>query len=707
MRQLPNLLPHKYHLDHELTYNPSSSNSSSKRHGELDIVHLGGTHVGGLTYEHLQLLAPNQSQPCERPITQWDFYEPLPNQPGIGIAIANPADEPKGNLNTSDKDEKDRPLTQWFTAPPPVGENNGVKDKASKESLYQQPVSYATLTADPIEEKMLSPWTPTSSSNLTNSQTSHASSISPLLSPVSSITDLAETNPPPPKAAAPFPKRSTSLSQASRHAPPPLSQRAIVPVEGVPLRAKQVHLRRTQSHAEGQRPVYGRRHSPRHVQPILHEERETERETESGTAQVLMLATSLDESPNRGARKEDVGNSPLRLEPRPLPPLTYPPPAGPLPPISGTKLAGHGKMRNQIQVQGQRQSQGPRHKRDASYTSNERTSREDQVRDRDGDREQEHEREYEIVEPEHEHKPERERERERNRDRHREDENEREIERSSQQTSSLSLSPNPNSNLEQNPNPESEEAEQSSPIQVRVQSQAQNHNQNQNQNTTQSQPQQPRQRLTSKERFWLHRQYRGEANFLKAWGLDISSAGDREDGLIILRELMEGEAREETEDAEREQRQHHHHHQTQTGSISRSSSTASSTRDRDRDRDRDYIGVGLGLDVIAEESQGRVLSSSDSSIIHGTGRSTSEEHEGEGEGQEVYWKVQQRQQQQYESREREQQQRLRSQTQTQTQQGPIVSLSVKNRPPSDKRSRAESENSVLGAYLDLRLSHPI
>ena len=43
---------------------------------------------------------------------------------------------------------------------------------------------------------------------------------------------------------------------------------------------------------------------------------------------------------------------------------------------------------------------------------------------------------------------------------------------------------------------------------------------------------------TREERLWLHKNYRGEAPFLEAWGLDISRQSDREEGLGILRELM-------------------------------------------------------------------------------------------------------------------------------------------------------------------------
>ncbi|KAK4183656.1 hypothetical protein QBC35DRAFT_393424 [Podospora australis] len=45
-------------------------------------------------------------------------------------------------------------------------------------------------------------------------------------------------------------------------------------------------------------------------------------------------------------------------------------------------------------------------------------------------------------------------------------------------------------------------------------------------------------RHTRQERAWLHANYRGEAPFLQAWGLDISRQKDREEGLALMRELM-------------------------------------------------------------------------------------------------------------------------------------------------------------------------
>lgn len=46
---------------------------------------------------------------------------------------------------------------------------------------------------------------------------------------------------------------------------------------------------------------------------------------------------------------------------------------------------------------------------------------------------------------------------------------------------------------------------------------------------------------TRQERMWLHINYRGEAPFLQAWGLNIANLSDRLEGLSILRELMQAE----------------------------------------------------------------------------------------------------------------------------------------------------------------------
>ncbi|KAI0136395.1 hypothetical protein BJ170DRAFT_601582 [Xylariales sp. AK1849] len=48
-------------------------------------------------------------------------------------------------------------------------------------------------------------------------------------------------------------------------------------------------------------------------------------------------------------------------------------------------------------------------------------------------------------------------------------------------------------------------------------------------------------RHSPQERLWLHRNYRGELTFLKAWGLDIEKEEERVEGSILMKELMESE----------------------------------------------------------------------------------------------------------------------------------------------------------------------
>lgn len=59
--------------------------------------------------------------------------------------------------------------------------------------------------------------------------------------------------------------------------------------------------------------------------------------------------------------------------------------------------------------------------------------------------------------------------------------------------------------------------------------------------TAKALPERPTSRLSPQERLWLHRNYRGEATFLKAWGLSIEKAEDRGEGVAMMRELMGAE----------------------------------------------------------------------------------------------------------------------------------------------------------------------
>lgn len=470
----------------------------------------------GTAFDVLELPAPDRSRSTERPLTKWAFNPPPPNPPGIGIAIASPDDGPRESPDAPNLDSE-RPITQWF----PELQPEALKTRNESQNLgVRTAYPYVNPSTEAAEEDQPSPLSPSSSSNATLN--SPPSAVSPLRSPISSPIDLPETNAP---RSVQFPKRSTSLSKASRHAPPRLTKRA-VGNEG-PLRAIEVQLRRTQSNAEVARQVEWRnsptvsqhqKDSPQKHEVLVHELKTQE------------FQRSVRRSPK-----------PLKIpqEPRALPPLTSAPPNVPLPPISATKLAGQGKAWDQM------------HRRGRSSSS------------------------------------------------------ERGIERSP-------------------------------PREV--------------QEPADGQPPGAEQKLTSKERFWLHRHYRGEATFLKAWGLEITSEEDREEGRRIMRELMQGEAQEERENQER-QRMHH-----LSGSQSRSS-TATTLSGRD----------GVGLDVIAEERLSREFH------LHATGDS----HSYKDGAEDKFWRTE------HESRDR----------------------GLRNRPRLEKHSRNESTDSVLGQYLDLRLSH--
>ncbi|KAI1661837.1 hypothetical protein F4813DRAFT_345910 [Daldinia decipiens] len=56
--------------------------------------------------------------------------------------------------------------------------------------------------------------------------------------------------------------------------------------------------------------------------------------------------------------------------------------------------------------------------------------------------------------------------------------------------------------------------------------------------------QESRMRFTAEQVLWLHQNYRGEATFLKAWGLHVSRGADREQGREIMEMLMAAESKE-------------------------------------------------------------------------------------------------------------------------------------------------------------------
>lgn len=509
----------------------------------------------GTAFEVLDIPTSDRSlQPAERPLTQWAFDPPPPNPPRIGVAMAGLDGSQNENYPHTSDLQSERPITQWFPDFD-IGEVKPSKDKPQDLVL----LTACVYNPDAAEDRLLSPMTPGPSS------ASHASSAS--VSPSASSHPSPVDFPPETKPSRPvqFPKRSTSLSHKSRPPPPQMPSRPVG--ESFPMRAQEIYLRRTQSSADSQKPVDRRGTPPQLIYRENHESIQTRELSYQGAG--MQDVTSNRTSPPRLLNQtQDSHVLPLspqsagiqdatrnrKSPPRPplnkpqdaqvLPPLTSAPPNMPLPPISGTKLAGQGKTRHQL------------HRRGSSSASD---------------------RTVEMCSP-------------------------------------TRVSPD---GL-QRPG--------------------------------------TKQKLTPKERFWLHRQYRGEASFLQAWGLDIANESDRDEGLLILRELMEGEAQEERERESQEKL--HMHHRSGSGSSMSRPGTATSP---------------IGLDVIAEEMQSREFPShsATNTISHPGGAENESQDNGE-----------------------------------QKPQAPVTSFSAR-RPRLEKHSRTESEDSVVGASLDLRLSHPI
>ncbi|KAI1487237.1 hypothetical protein F5X96DRAFT_163899 [Biscogniauxia mediterranea] len=175
-------------------------------------------------------------------------------------------------------------------------------------------------------------------------------------------------------------------------------------------------------------------------------------------------------------------------------------------------------------------------------------------------------------------------------------------------------------------------------------------------------------RLTPRERLWLHRNYRGEATFLRAWGLHITSEEEREEGLAILRELMAAEeAEEEAQEEEQRRRQQQQYHARTTPTPAPAPGNT-------------------GLGVIAEELGSRELVGrappSKERLGYTAGANAQEVWRPGGGG---------------------------------TTMGPgpgpggggqrlMLPIDAFHARRVDKHARSESDSSVLGAYLDIRMS---
>ncbi|KAH6846993.1 hypothetical protein B0I37DRAFT_430200 [Chaetomium sp. MPI-CAGE-AT-0009] len=108
--------------------------------------------------------------------------------------------------------------------------------------------------------------------------------------------------------------------------------------------------------------------------------------------------------------------------------------------------------------------------------------------------------------------------------------------------------PNPNPNFKPNPKPDHKPEPEPSP--KRQDSRTQRPPPKPKAHKLETLPETLPPRHTRQERVWLHVNYRGEAPFLQAWGLEIGKVEDRVEGVGILRDLMRAEMEEEESDFE-------------------------------------------------------------------------------------------------------------------------------------------------------------
>ncbi|KAI1327935.1 hypothetical protein F5Y16DRAFT_167167 [Xylariaceae sp. FL0255] len=678
---------------------------------EPQIVHLGGARIG-TAFEELDLPIPGRPNPAdgERPVTQWAFGpQTIPNSTGIGIAVESPDEEPDNNTKR-DESDKDRPITQWFhTGWQPPGkakaeEQNRTelsksepirpgpkKDQdpglrtafpypASSEShnddrlLSPLTNSYLTSNSDQIEDALVTPSTTASFNEPPSPDSATPFPLSiPIVAKVIELPTPQNVDTIPPRPAA-FPKRSTSLSQGSRHA----HSRPIRP--GVARAADSVEtmqLRRAKSNAEVQKSGSWRTQSTRRVhKPNDKDARIDESVSEDAESIIeqmpeLKIESKIEsyfdpsiksEIPTEVEEKtqEDSSIPSKYLNPRevprlspnpssnhssqsivlPLPPMIGPPPNVPLPQISTTKLAGQGKARDQL------------HRRDGSDRSKEGISPSSSPN------------QTPLIQPHRKELSTSSIGDDRSRERLSTKLSPKELPSNQSHHRNFSLSSNLSSSVGDHKNPYPSPQNPLPDLEEQQQQQQQQQQEPEQQQEEEKEPQQPQQlsipplpeqtshgKMTSRERFWLHRHYRGEATFLKAWGLQITNNEDREEGLRILRELIRGEE-EEAKERERSYLQY------RSGTSSHASTITSSSIARE--------GNSPGLDVISEESRGR----------DSVGLPPLEDMQ--------FWKT-------------DLGNSLRS--------TPSFSNSSSyGRHRAERHARTESDNSVLGAYLDLRLS---
>ncbi|KAI2643578.1 hypothetical protein GGS21DRAFT_497119 [Xylaria nigripes] len=521
---------------------PSNNyNNDSKRIAEPDIVHLGGGRVGNTNEER-------SGSQTDKPLAQW-AYNPLTSNPtGGNIAGPNQNDSQSGTLRPNPATDADRPLTQWFPTwqQDMMDDKNESRDQAAQKKTAPQANSGSNSAVNAVSTSIstlnsvttsITVSSPGSKAETTDNKWRVASMmktpprmrnvqplpeiITPLRSPEHAPAEFQDTfhfqeplqyqettyqlQDTHDQRPAQFPKRSTSLSQASRYAPPRLSNRPIRLAP--PLKAKEIHLRRTQSNAEVQRSPGWRDQQAARLDSVPKEEKSRSREPsprrpDLEQSPIFHAQTTQDSHPILTPLHSGLSHSPSTLA-----------------------------------------------RRDSEDNTQERPHSTGRA---------------EVISIE------------------------------SVEISPIAAAEVDETRVRSKPKPK------------------------------------PIPRMSGKERYWLHKNYRGEAAFLKAWGLDIMIEEDRVEGMEILRDLMEGEAKEDSTPS-------------RARSLSNSSTRATSP-----------VHEPAGLHVIAEEGHGR-----DVQATAAAGSPDKSEDKQEKK--------------------------------------------VRKRPSHQNHSRTESNDSVLGEYLDLRL----
>ncbi|KAI1260468.1 hypothetical protein F5Y18DRAFT_254173 [Xylariaceae sp. FL1019] len=563
----------------------ASSSGSSKQVSEPQIVHLGGARVG-TAFEELDIPAPDRSIAGHRAPAQWALQPPAPSPPGIGIAIASRDGSPATTPVTENGNE--RPITQWFSTdwkPPGAGETE--KSKNEGQAPVQAP---AMRTAYPYPSSI----------------TSHEEDI--LFSPSTLTADTLSVS-----SAGESLLTSPGYYASSLSSPTPTVEMAlqwpVQPVESTD--APEVVVQPSPQFPKRSTSL-SKRHAPPKVitrgagAGSLFEQKEAQLRRTQSTARPEAKETSLRRTQSN-ANAHNTQSSAQWRSTSSRPPLQS----------DGPKLMSNSSPEPKIEEEEEEEERD--------------TATEKQIETKS----------QEVLEqgstaPEPLNVAQR------------------------PQLFQSQISPPPNAPLPQPPQSASLPQISSTKLAGHGKTRESLHRRDESSSSIKDRlsPRSPRQppdlpelsptgekhRMTPKERFWLHRHYKGETNFLKAWGLQIGNDEEREEGLSILRELMRGEEEEERESQER--RAAHH----QSG-ISSRASTATSASGRD----------GYSLDVIAEESQTRNRESA-----------ASEDPDIE------FWKPN------HESR------------------GDKTSHNIARRPRPEMHARTESDSSVLGAYLDLR-----